>query len=629
MPKQERPTVPDREALRALYDAAVDEINAIRNDKLETKFHRKIGDAVFAGCYAALSDHSTRKRRMHTVAAAPGSGKTSFSLAFIVAMTRYAEQRPEALYGCVFLTDRSKRAYDVYQELEALLPGKVAIWTSEHKHLFSREALRQYPIAVVNNQFYLDTNGHRARNVNNRGRLQPRALTIVDERPEKVTTYEILLSETQKVREALQETHPEARASTDSLLRFMERYSYEPSNKIYLPEDVSDQLAWFDGPQAQRLAALKIANIEQLFGFAKALVQGCGFVVSESKLVRYVGYASRLSEILSAGTVLLDATADVDGVSQIMLGRVAVDVPQAHYDNLDVVHVRPHTTQNLKTYFRYATNQRAYVNKLVIPTIVEYSNPGDKVLVVCKKELIDQQRVPNWPENDPRFEDKEHYDFTTGYGWNIDGREICVIHWGTGIGSNDWKYADVVMLFDEFHLPRRSAIANVQGLREHKVNEGDLASMKTLNSRAPAVEIYKLGHSLRWIKQMALRGKARFYNENGVCEKQRLVVACDLETLMANVGKLFPGAKVRTTAATESDTWRDRVITILNGSTASTITTSELGDLLGKTWRSVRFRVLTPAFFSVLDGIGWRYVPGKGRGGGRFERMVSNDALAA
>jgi hypothetical protein len=154
--------------------------------------------------------------------------------------------------------------------------------------------------------------------------------------------------------------------------------------------------------------------------------------------------------------------------------------------------------------------------------------------------------------------------------------------------------------------------------------------MRTLNSRAPAVEIYKLGHSLRWIKQMALRGKARFYNENGVCGKQRLVVACDLETLMANVGKLFPGAKVPTTASSnDNDTWRERVITILNSSAASTITTSDLGDLLGKTWRSVRFRVLTPAFFGVLDGIGWRYVPAKGRGGGRFERMVPNEALAA
>ena len=33
---------------------------------------------------------------------------------------------------------------------------KAAIWTGSHSHLFQREALRQYPVAVVNNQFYFD-----------------------------------------------------------------------------------------------------------------------------------------------------------------------------------------------------------------------------------------------------------------------------------------------------------------------------------------------------------------------------------------------------------------------------------------------------------------------------------------
>jgi hypothetical protein len=619
--------VPDREALRALYDAAVAEINATRGNLLTTDFYRKIGDAVFAACYSALSDHSAGKRRMHTVAAPPGTGKTSFSLAFIIAMTRYAEQHPEAPYGCVFLTDRSKRAEEVYRELDALLPSKVAIWTKEHDHLFSREALRQYPAVVVNNQFYLNSNGHRARNVNNRGHLQNRALTIVDERPQNVATYEIMLWEAQRVRDELQERHPEAKKFIDGLLRLMERYSYEPSNKIYLPEDMSDQLAWFNGPQAERLAALKIANVDQLFGFAKALVQGCGFVVSESKLVRYVGYASKLTEILSAGTVLLDATADIDGVSHIVPWRVALDVPQARYDNLEIIHVPQHTTKHLKNYFGTAPNQKAYV-RWMVHTIMEHMKPNERGLVICKKKLIDEQRVPSWPDDDKRFEDKAG--FTAEYAWKIEGRNLCVIHWGTGIGDNAWKGADVIFLCDEFHLPRRTAIANVQGLREHKVNEGDLASMKTLNSRAPAVDIFALGHRLRWLKQMALRGRARCYDENGVCGKQRLVVACDLGPFMANVGKLFPGATVRTTAhAGDSGKWAERVITILNGSMASTITTSELGELLGKAWRSVRFAVLTSEFFSALDGMGWRYVPSRGRGGGRFERMMPNEALAA
>src|SRR5262249_17694412 len=129
-----------------------------------------------------------------------------------------------------------------------------------------------------------------------------------------------------------------------------------------------------------------------------------------------------------------------------------------------------------------------------------------------------------------------------------------------------------------------------------------------------------------------LGGHARCYDENGVCGKQRLLVACDLGTFMAHKDALFPGAKVRTTGASDSGTWSERVITLLNGSEASIMSTGELGKLLGKAWRDVRAAVLTPAFYSALGGIGWHYVPGKGRAGARFERQkmaAANEALAA
>jgi hypothetical protein len=109
-----------------------------------------------AGC-AALSDFHTDTRRMHTVSAPAGGGKTSFSYALIAAVTRYAEQNRDAPYGCAFVTDQIPRADEVYRDLEALLPGKVAIWTTDHDvkctkpkkvtnpaARFERDALRLY-----------------------------------------------------------------------------------------------------------------------------------------------------------------------------------------------------------------------------------------------------------------------------------------------------------------------------------------------------------------------------------------------------------------------------------------------------------------------------------------------------
>jgi hypothetical protein len=628
---QERTVMPDRQELRALFDEEADAIS-MKND-LNTPWHRKLRDAVFEACYTALGDYRSRKRRLLTVSAPPGAGKTSFACAFIVAMTRYAERHPEAPQGCVFVTDRIQRADEVYRDLEVTLPGKVAIWTSEHKDLFSREVLRHYTVVVVTGQFYLGPNGHLAHSVNNRGHFQKRALTIVDERPEEVTTYEILLSQAQKVREVLTETHPDTKEHMDSLLRFMEQYSYKPTNKIYLPEETSDKLAWFTEGEAERLAKQDIPGIDQLFGFAKALDQGCGFVVSEGKLVRYLGYASKLTVKLSAGAVLFDATADIDGLSQIVPHRVTIEAPQARYDHLEIVHVPQHTTKNLKRYFSTAPNQKSYV-KWMTQIIEEHMEPGEFGLVICKKVLLDQQRVPNWPEDDQRFKNPEG--FTKNYEWDLGGRKLCVVHWGTGIGSNDWKDADVVFHCDEFFIPRRTAAANVQGLREHRVHEGDLGAMTTPTSGAPGVDLYQLGNRLRWTKQMALRGRARCYDEHGVCGKMRLVVASELESFIANVGRLFPGAKVRLAGDDAKGTWAERVLRLLKGSEGPLVTTSDLGDRLHREWRKISRDVLTPEFLAALDGMGWRYVTGKGRSGSRFERkladaqrMEADEALAA
>src|SRR5262249_48613215 len=136
----------------------------------------------------------------------------------------------------------------------------------------------------------------------------------------------------------------------------------------------------------------------------------------------------------------------------------------------------------------------------------------------------------------------------------------------------------VCRLLLEKKIPRRTAAANVQGLREHRDHEGDPAAMTTPPSSAPGVDRYQLGNRLRHTKQMTLRGRARCYDANGVCGKMRLVVSCELENFMAHVGKLFPGAKIRLAGDSAKGTWAERVISLLNASEALSITTSELGD---------------------------------------------------
>ena len=221
--------------------------------------------------------------------------------------------------------------------------------------------------------------------------------------------------------------------------------------------------------------------------------------------------------------------------------------------------------------------------------------------------------------------------YTEEFEWKIGDRSLCAVHWGSGIGSNLWSSAGTVVLCDEFHLPRRAAAAHVHGLKAQTVHEGPLASMPTINSKSAPIDIYNLGHRLRWLKQMALRGRGRCYDDNGVCGKMRLVISCELETFLANVNTLFPGARVLpiTGGGGGNSKWAERVLTTLSGSKEAVLSTTELSKLLGKDFREIRFRVITKAFLSAIDAMGWQYVPGKGRRTGKFERLEPREAMAA
>jgi hypothetical protein len=84
---------------------------------LTTNFYTKTGDAVFHAGYLALTDAINGTRRMHTVSAPAGAGKSSFSYALIAAVHRYAESSPGAPYGIVFVVDQIEKADKVYCDL--------------------------------------------------------------------------------------------------------------------------------------------------------------------------------------------------------------------------------------------------------------------------------------------------------------------------------------------------------------------------------------------------------------------------------------------------------------------------------------------------------------------------------
>jgi hypothetical protein len=360
MTTQELPALPDRDTLRGLYNNAINELNKARDGKLTTEFYAKTGDGVFDAAYVALSDScrgTKGPKRVHVVSAPAGGGKTSFAYAFMTALTQYSEEDPNAPYGCVFVVDQIRKADEAYRELNELMPGKVAVWSTEHDRgcktrtkvsspaaEFTQDELRDYPVIVVTHAFYNGRKGNKAHSLKRDGRLcaNSRALVVVDERPEEVTIYDITLAQAQDIRDKLQSARPDVSGPMDKLMLFMMPETLgRTSNNINRTADlhgqahVENQLHWFTTKEAELIVkqyATEIPGLDQLFGFAKALTLGCAFSVVSSQVTRFVGWQSKL--MVYPGTVLLDATADIDGVSHICPWREHTKVPQANYGNL-------------------------------------------------------------------------------------------------------------------------------------------------------------------------------------------------------------------------------------------------------------------------------------------------------
>jgi hypothetical protein len=183
----------------------------------------------------------------------------------------------------------------------------------------------------------------------------------------------------------------------------------------------------------------------------------------------------------------------------------------------------------------------------------------------------------------------------------------------------------VVFQFDEFFKPRRAVISDAQALRKHKATEGDLATMKTQRSRAPAVDALSEGHLLRWSKQMCFRGRARCFDEHGICGTQKLVCSGDKQRLLRNAQVLFPGAPTPTLAKAHSGAKQNRADALLallsDPSLPNVVSTNWVGQQLKRPWREVVAVMKIAGVEEALETLGWRYVSQRGRGGSRFERI--------
>jgi hypothetical protein len=363
-----------------------------------------------------------------------------------------------------------------------------------------------------------------------------------------------------------------------------------------------------------------IKNLDKVFGFAAQMYNNCAFIFRQGGGVNGTHFMAYVpAAVPTNNSMLLDATADIDKVSQLCSWRSPVPVPEVSFNNLRIVHIHPLMSGNLNELFRKEANRRDYAAH-AIKVIKELMPVSARGLVICKKALVDHGEIlKTTPETDRDGQS------VNPFTWDLDERHLAVTWWGGhGIGVNDWKEAEYVFQFGEHILPSRTMFAMVQGLRGDKATSGILSTTKSSNSRPQEVTLATEGHLLRFIKQLGMRGRARSFDQDGVCGKQVLVLTCDFERLLLHADQLFPGATLskwgRTQEHYRSLTQAEMLMELLTDpDQPDNIDGDVIAQDMGlKRWGSGSSNVMRrkDKMERILRNLGWTYVPKRGPGGG-------------
>jgi hypothetical protein len=291
-------------------------------------------------------------------------------------------------------------------------------------------------------------------------------------------------------------------------------------------------------------------------------------------------------------------------------------VPQVNYSNLTITHIEPKLTKGktVSEIVKQAKYARPYAD-WIKETIRQNSQPGEKVLAVAHKGLFDHEYLPDG-----------HREF--GSPLDLEGREVCFIHWGTGIGSNRWKDATAVFLFGEFHVPKRAMVGTNLGLRGQRATATALAPFQSPNPRCTGLKALREGHLCRHMKQLAMRGNARNIDANGVCGVQRLYVTGEFSRFVRYKDQLFPGATV-TIKEQEKHLrggGREALMALLFHAQTDVITTAEVKAATGIDLQKNRKRYLSSQEIQqAMSQNGWDFLAGTGGRGnmGCFIRMMA------
>lgn len=504
---------------------------------------------------------------MQAVSLSTGLGKSTSAYALIAA---FAKHNPS--FSAAYVVPTIKMAEEAQEGIERLLGGDTTkLWSSLHRHkgvdrTKAVEMLGHVPLRLVNKaelpttRIIIVTHGqlmHELRTKRDEGTLtymgNPRSVVFIDEDPDWVETVSSKAAELQWFHDQLVKRNPDhhwlpivsdvvhrmsaiTRSSGQtyippSLLTIEEGKAFEDDAGLSLWDETNE-----DDSEEVRFCELK--RMRDAVEFLEAASRGNAFYSRyDASFFAYKLYFDNDYP----GFVLLDATSDIAGLICLHPGVKMVDVPQVNYENLELFHMTmPSKFKKIREVTKKRIIGREY-GDFIKQSVLSNSPEGAQVLVVVHKdvltqELIDVSEDPNAPLD-----------------W--EGRLVNTQNWGAGVGLNKFKHKTHVFLFGEFYKPRFATIGQTHAWSQKPLTE---ELLRLAEGKRKAADLYvpqgdylqvHEGHLLRWAKQLAMRGTARQVDGDGRCAHMKLFTTMDLERLIPNIERLFPGANHPVSAA--------------------------------------------------------------------------------
>lgn len=608
------------DALKAQFNIALT-VQAGSQKRIPSQLNKAVSEVVFQTAAKAVQDTrwGVEAKKFKVVSAPTGSSKTTSAIAFAFAGTHSIPG-----FSCAFVVEEIRAAQEIYSQLLELLPASaVGIWTSQHNAkrppeghtggpLFTIEQMRELPIVVFTHSKWI---GEMERGGDDGVRLyrgKPRDVMFIDEQPKVIDIIDRSPHQIGMAKdyiEKMEPNHPWVSTLSTVFERMNTLFNTDGSEMeavelLHCLEAADFSEAKAEGIWRKHYGTAPNLEYMETFRFLHACTLGYVFF-NRRKPRGFIAYIPQFAP--EPNQVLLDATADLSGLTLLLGGELAPGLPQVDYRNLTINHLgQPAKFKSVNEVLKVRSRAVDYA-EWIREAVMNHSAEGDTILVVMHKAMITMHELfPHVPQEADSMV--------------FQGRKAYLINWGQGIGSNTYKDATRVFLFSEFYQPRKVTVATTLGATSTPAGNAPLDKLSR-NLSGEFLDVYE-GDIIRWIKQLASRGNVRNINEDGTCGQMDLYLSMDFNRLVRNLDRLFPGAsapirvkrKPKLGDIQESTTGRHGLITLLSTTDRAEVSSKEVEGITGIKSRDLSRELLAPTVQPVMSAYGWSLTTSKALG---------------